>query len=208
MLCLELCRSKVFLLYSCCKGLLTLLGNCLRIFSGVLCVHSLLMSSQFNLLLFGCFILGLDLCRNRVLSLHSFLPTHQLLVLNLSTLIQTVCIIFISLDTLLELLFLNLRIYLLSCLLLCILTIYGLLMRLCLSLGDLLSDRQSSLYPVLTFLLLIQSLLVNPTLFLNPSLIILKSTLKHYESKIRLGYQKRKQLTYQLPLFLTLPLLV
>ena len=139
-LCLDLCRYKVFLLYLYCKSLLALLGNCLRVFSSVLCVHSLLMSSQLNLLLLGCFVLGQDLCRNCVLSLHSFLSTHELLVLNLSTLIQTVRIVFIPLETLLELLLLDLRIYLLSCLLLCILTIYGLLMRLCLSLGDLLCD--------------------------------------------------------------------
>ena len=141
MLCLNLCRSKVFLLNSGLKGLLALLGNCLSILSSVLCVHSLLMSSQLNLLLLCCFVLGLDLCRNRMLSLNSFLSTQELLVLNLSTLIQTVCIVFIPLEALLELLFLNLRIYLLSCLLLCILTLNGLLMRLCLALGDLLSGR-------------------------------------------------------------------
>ena len=98
------------------------------------------MSSQLNLLLLGCFVLGLDLCRNCVLSLYSSLSTQELLVLKLSTLIQTVCIVFISLEALLELLLLDLRIYLLSCLLLCILTLDGFLMRLCLSLGNLLGD--------------------------------------------------------------------
>ena len=140
MLSLDLCRSKVFLLDSRCEGLLTLLGNRLRIFSGILCVHSLLMSSQFKLLLLGCLVLGLDLCRNCVLSLNSFLSAQELLVLNLSTLIQTVCIVFIPLKALLKLILLNLRIYLLSCLLLSVLTLDGLLMCLCLSLGDLLCD--------------------------------------------------------------------
>lgn len=138
LLCLDLRRSKVFLLYSCCNGFLTLLGNCLRVFSGVLCVRRLLLSSELNLLLLGCFVLGLDLCRNCVLSLNSFLSTQELLVLKLSTLIQTACIVFISLETLLELFLLDLRIYLLTCILLCILTLDSFLMRLCLSLSNLL----------------------------------------------------------------------
>ena len=144
------------------------------------------MSSQFKLLLLGCLVLGLDLCRNCVLSLNSFLSTQELLVLNLSTLIQTVCIVFIPLKALLKLILLNLRIYLLSCLLLSVLTLDGLLMCLCLSLGDLLCDWQLSLYPVLTLLLLYQSLLVKPTLLLDPSLVIYEPTL--LQDYLRLEY--------------------
>ena len=154
------------------------------------------MSSQFNLLLLGCFILGLHLCRNRVLPLDSFLAAQELLVLNFSTLIQTADIVLVPLETLLELLLFKLRIQFLSCMVLRVLTLDGLLMCLRLSLGDLLCDRQISLYPALTLLLLQQSLLVYPTLLLDAALVIYEPTLN--KSQIRL--EMKKDLPFAVPL--------